>query len=343
MIIHGLEVENMSYAVDAALNMMKNLSSSEPVLFQRDGHLFIASKDGFAQVNYSLQTKSDKGTLLKELNKSTDAIAGREAEYIGADPIFIKGEERYFNAISYEKDDNSICFGDALVVAEKLAQLPEDGKVRMVQYDSSFDKNKYGYGCDGINLWVDSARVVDCQIYLELMREKEDKMYRRFEVLKETGLEKKLDNFLKTELNLELPNCILMTPNIFVSFPVRMPSPKEWYGGNGRKMRGMELLPSTSERLSFRKIGQPKALYVNQESPFNIYVDLNKQYLDKNSLAQSFLVLEERLRHEVNAIISAMPVSSKFLGKWNELHNSVCADKINESKKLTKNIRAGRS
>ncbi len=47
----------MEYAVDCVINTIKKISDSEPILFQRDGSLYVVSPEGFGQVTYGLHDK----------------------------------------------------------------------------------------------------------------------------------------------------------------------------------------------------------------------------------------------------------------------------------------------
>jgi hypothetical protein len=47
----------MVYAVDFVLDVMRDMSASEPQLFQRDRSLYVVSEKGFGQVAYGLPTE----------------------------------------------------------------------------------------------------------------------------------------------------------------------------------------------------------------------------------------------------------------------------------------------
>src|SRR3989338_9535913 len=144
---------NMLYAVDIIKDIMTKLSSSEPVLFQRDGYLYIASKEGFAQITKGLRTEPDERKKIEEQpnsSESKDVIVGwvdKDSRY--RKPKFRKGEEKYLKPILFGTDDDSFSLKEITKIAEELAKLPDDGQIRMVKHSSSYHSHKYGYASDG--------------------------------------------------------------------------------------------------------------------------------------------------------------------------------------------------
>jgi hypothetical protein len=99
----------MGYAVDFVINVMKAISPSEPVLFQRDGSLYVASAEGFGQVTYGLRTRPEQiqsweqRGQLPEIAESEDAIHKWVGDYDNK-PVFRKQDIPFFEAIAHGQD-----------------------------------------------------------------------------------------------------------------------------------------------------------------------------------------------------------------------------------------------
>ncbi|MEK6913198.1 MAG: hypothetical protein AABW47_00820 [Nanoarchaeota archaeon] len=166
------------YAVDFVLNVMKKISTSNPILFQRDGALFIASKQGFGYVTPGLQTTPEeiqeweKREQPREISESKEAIfrVKEDGEY---SLKFIEGEEAHISPILLSPDGDLFTLNDLYSSVEKLSKLEDDGKIRLINHDSGYHSHKCGYACDGVDVWLSSARVMDRNTYLELMRQNE--------------------------------------------------------------------------------------------------------------------------------------------------------------------------
>ncbi|MBU1198274.1 MAG: hypothetical protein KKF46_05135 [Nanoarchaeota archaeon] len=334
----------MVYAVDFVLNVMKELSSTEPVLFQRDGLLYIASEQGFGQVTYGLRTRPEEIQSWEnrgqspEIAESEDAIHKWVGDKYNKKPDFKKGEKPYLKAICFGPDDNSFTLEEITKGAQELAKLKDDGKIRMVLHRSGYHSHKYGYAADGIDVWVQEARVMDRERYLEIIREKEDKIINRVEGIENVGERRDVGESYE---RLTFPDCVILTPNIMVGLP-----------RSGRLHLHRDELDSwiKSTRLSINYSGSTKGsiLYhqdmdTYDESPFGVSVKLNAKVLNASDVKEfdskrQYLI--ERISKELIAVNSNMALAEEYVARLNAIHNKICAPNIEWSKDLRKDMKA---
>ncbi|MBI2043988.1 hypothetical protein HYT24_01340, partial [Candidatus Pacearchaeota archaeon] len=306
----------MAYAIDFVLDVVSGLSSSKPVMFQRDGLFYVVSPQGFGRVSRGLATATEKIEAWQrreqkpEILESKDVIV-RQTNDVSRPPLYRGGEKSYLSAIAFDDDTNSFTLEDMAKTAKRLAELPDDGKIRMVSHATRYHSHKHGYGSDGIDVWVDAARVMDRERYLELLRLKEQETNEKMDSLR--GKDKRdLDRAYPQDIR--FADCVILTPYIMVNLP---------------RTRKLFLSDSTSwtQRTRFRREDMFSYCDVNtyEESPFKVNVTLNSQNsvtLDEASKAT------ERINRELGVVNSNVALANDVIGRLNNLHNELSAPHI---------------
>lgn len=322
----------MIHAVDFVLNVMKELSPTEPVLFQRDGSLYIVSEQGFGQVTYGLCTepkeiqpweKRGQSPEVLKLESITNILVG---DRYNKKPSFREGEEPYFKAICFGPDSNLFSLEEITKSAQELAKLEDDGKIRAVFHGKRHNSHKYGYGGDGMDIWVQAARVMDRKRYLELIRDKEDKILNQIECIGDIS---EKDDIYDSYDKLTFPDCVILTPNILVSLPRGgIFNIEDNYDTNKPEFW------TQKTKLSIKYGDYTKGSILNQgdvkpfkESPYEISVKLNAQVLnfpDGKGFGSMSQELLERITKEIAAVNSNMKSAKEFVAKMNAIHNKAC-------------------
>jgi hypothetical protein len=144
------------HVVDIIKNLVTNLSDTKPVLFQRDGELYIITPQAFGRIERGISAPADATQLIvdKDKNKYHDK------EYLI--PI-MKTETMTFDTMT--------------TCASKLAALPEDGKIRIVKYSGNYGRFGNTFVNDGKDLELETAVSMDLEEYLQLIRKKEDDIF----------------------------------------------------------------------------------------------------------------------------------------------------------------------
>ncbi len=315
----------MTHAIDFVLNVVKKISSKEPVLFQRDGSLYVASADGFGKVGYGLRTAPEEIQPWEERRQSPEIVESQDAikKWVGDSwykkPKFLNGEQKYFKSIVFGSDSNSFSLEEITKIAQELAKLPDDGKIRMVLHGSNYHSHKYGYAADGIDVFIQQARVMGRDRYLELMRKKENKILQDMESLAETK-----DNVNDRYQRLTFPDCVILTPYMFVSLPRR-----------GRLDFHRHELDAWKQDTTLKISYSGSSTY--DESPFAMHITLNAQYLKIKDAEKLIMTKDKVLEHiskELSAVKSNMELAEKFIARINEVHNKVSAKDIKWKKNL---------
>ncbi len=308
----------MVYAVDFVINVMKELSSSEPVFFQRDRSLYIASAEGFGQVTYGLRTTPEEIRSWEERGQSPDIAESEDVIHRCVEDkydkkfVFKKGEEPFLKAIAFGPDTTQFTLEEVTKAAQELAHLPDDGKIRMILH--------------GIDVWVQEARVMDRDRYLELVREREDELIQAMERVGETVDRR---DIIESYGKLKIPDCVIITPYLKVSLPrsgslhLHRDESDSW-----TQSTGMESNYSGSTKGS---ILYHRDVDTYEESQFAVSVTLNARNLrgeNEESLKSSIDELVAKVTEQLFAITSNMPLAQKFIDRMNAVHNKVCAPNI---------------
>ncbi len=315
----------MAYAVDFVLNVMRKLSSSEPVLFQRDGLLYIASGEGFGQVTYGLSTTPEqiqsweRRTQAPEILESEDVLKEAADEY-GKKPAFKEGEAPFLKAITFGPDIRRFSLEEITKAARELAVLPDDRKVRMVSRITGYHSHLHN------DVLVQEARVMDRDRYLELIREGEDALIQKMEQASKTGLERTMREVYR---RLKIPDYVIVTQYLKVSLPRSgrlhplKAEPDSW-----TEETMMEPHDSGSTKGSI--LYHPD-IATYRESPFDINVTFNaKDLQDANGerLRSSGDKLVANIIEQLSAVASNIHIAQEFIDRMNAAHNKACAEDI---------------
>jgi len=339
-IITDLGGLNMAYAVDFVLKVMDEISSYKPVMFQRDGSLYVASGQGFGKVSHGLQTwikeipSWSKEGQPPEILESVSAIE----EWVGYEwdkkPKFLDGEVEYLRPIVFGADDNSFSLNEVLRAARELAELPDDGKIRMVRHGSSYHSHKYGYASDGIDVYLTEARIMDRDRYLGLVRAKEDMILQDIRARMSGVEERHLSEAYQRVTLVTLPDCLILTPNMLVSLP-----------RSGRLEYHRDRNSWTNTERFQENVLRLYSAETNTESPYGVQVILNakNQFVpNTESLSSGVDAHLTQLKKELDAVVKHMPLADAFNARLNELHNEVMKPDIESYKRVMKIIKGKR-
>ncbi|MBN1377097.1 hypothetical protein JW949_02045 [Candidatus Woesearchaeota archaeon] len=304
--------------IDFALNVIKEISSTEPVLFQRDGSLYVASEKGFGQITYVLHTlpeNVEKRRQPLEIAESENAIHRWYKDGYHEKPAFKKSEKPYLEKICCGPDGKSFSLEEITKNAQELAKLKDDGKIRMVLKGNCYRAHKYGYyGKYVTKFSARAARVMDKKKYLGIIRDKE----------------KKILNKLEEYYN--IPDCVILTPYIMVSVPRggllnisgTLNNLNSW-----TKTSRLEPYYGRGSILRSRKVN------IYTESPFGVNAYLNTQFFNASN-TQTFEKksqdIMERTEKELSVVKSNLDLISEYVERLNKTHNNLCAKHIKYKK-----------
>ena len=117
----------MTYAIDFVLDVVRKISSKEPVLFQKVGSLYVASTEGFGKVKYGLRTTPEEIQTWEKRRQSPEIVESQDAieKWVGdswnKEPKFLNGEQKYFKDIVFGPDSNSFSLEEITKTAQELA------------------------------------------------------------------------------------------------------------------------------------------------------------------------------------------------------------------------------
>ena len=208
----------MEYAVDIVYDLVKKLDPKvqEPVLFERDGMLFIVSKGavGITCYNSSPAEGDVDGVVRRETPRDwRDGLKGRA--------IFTPEEAPYFNLLSCQNQRTNrawdkFCLEGLFDLPEKL---PHDGKVRVIHHESKDNSRTVNNYCsfnmtsserfeENVEVDVAEARTVDEKRYLAAAR--------KAEVLSRKSM---IEMDVWKSNNAKHGDSLVITPDVLVSFP----------------------------------------------------------------------------------------------------------------------------
>ena len=272
------------------------------ITLQNDEIMYVISKGCFGQLSWGLSTGQPAGVkeLLPEIKEFQPIFIESDREF------YALGEEYYSKPIiSCFKKGLSLDGIDRLV--EDLSALPDDQKVRLILGD-------------------DRGRVISRSRYMEMMEKKEDKMLQNFLDMNEPF--SKVSTTMKPEniyTSLMLPDAVFMTPYLMISFPragrMDFKEPNVW-----RKNTELKVNTTYSSILNFDKPS------VYRSSPFAVSITVNAADLNgKNSDEEAFEYLE-KVKEQLKVLEPAVGLAKEYVNQFNELHNSLWAEKIRNTK-----------
>ena len=175
-------IEN-SYAVDTVISVVNELSNTPPVFFQSNEEFYAITPDCFGKVSLGLSLVSNgRNDELPEIIASEDIIIkekdksrrSRENEKTK----FKKGEKKHILPLVFGVDSGVVFSLESIAnIASNLGKLPDDGKIRLISHYNQYHSHKHGYAADGSDTWLSAARVMDREVYFNLIKQKEDKFF----------------------------------------------------------------------------------------------------------------------------------------------------------------------
>jgi hypothetical protein len=328
----------MEYLVDFAIKVMTDISSSKIQYFQRDGNLFIASEEGFAQLSLGLKTipeqfqQWEQRTQDPEIQESKDAIQKWVGDKYNQKPQFHKKDQPYIEAIAFGPDDYTFTLEEIAKTAKNLGKLPDDGKIRMVTHASGYHSHKYGYAADGIDVWLNAARVMEREKYLDIARKKEESLINAFLKLSIPQGDRDLE---RAYHSYPLPNCTIMTPNTLVGIP------RSGYFDYDRDRSGhwtnSTRLKQNYDEHNLGNILQLSRASSYEESPYGYFLQLNSHILtakDIPSFKSEAATKIERLNTEVKVITDTLQSINPIVVRLNTKHNELCQKEIDWRKEM---------
>ena len=324
-----------AHIVDFVLQAMSSISFGKVNLFQRDGALFIVSDKGFGYVTPGFETTPeprqdwDKRPQPPEILQSTEIAKWVKPTKNGIIDIdsdrimqISDGEKDYLSAISFGPDTDSFTLKNIFATAEKLAKLKDDGKIRMASHRSGYHSHKYGYACDGMDVWLESARVMDREKYLELMRQREDESLTNLEALE--TMKGKMDLGSLYE-RCKFPRGMIVTNNLMASFPY----PGTFLIGDR---------DSWSETTELREKEGRLPSSTHKESPYNINVKLNslgiRAYTSTDFGLMRTRTIVRGIDRDLQMLERCMESGEKIIIRMNGIHNKLFAQEIDWYKKI---------
>lgn len=289
----------MTHAVDFVIATMRKLSSSEPVFFERDRMLYVASAQGFGQLSYrALNTTSSEDAFRKDLID----------DYEYGEHLALKNSEiPYFKLIVHGHNTASFTLGEMLTTAQALSALPDDQRIRIVSYGSS-DHN-----------FVQTARVMNREDYLASVRAKEEMVLTS---LRHRGNCVQGDREFMRDFYRGQPllDGMIVTPYIKVSLPRVGTFERE----------GLDAwVDRTIMNINYDLVD------TRQESPFTVHLSLNARRLHGTTVQDLQSAGDDivgKITQQMEAVTSSLSLAQPFLDKMNAVHNSVFADNIVDRK-----------
>lgn len=334
---------------DAVYDTVKRIGDQEPVVFQRDGRIVIASERGFGIVDYALpvvfrekqfwETRRPEDKLKEPAEQYSRPVnlrvesPGWNATLVGDDP-----ELRYFQPLVRHPEGEGECLEDMTALVRAYRQLPSDGNVRLLAHSSAYHSHKWGYGGDGIDVVPEIGRVMPMERFLELVVGAEEAIFanidRQFTALK--GMDQfdlpSNDSIYGNQYNsgrINMPDGFVLTPNAFVSFIRKGSSPNFSEPNNpswGKRARLRSDYP-----VQFRR---PDSY---QENPFRGTVIINSHKIDardaKSYGVEQRRVLEETAR-ELEQIEAPIRAMEPLLARLNGDHNEAFAKRLEGMRRM---------
>lgn len=328
------------YAVDTVIGIMNKLAegdvlrraggaTTKPVMFQRDGALFVASRLGFGWVSNGLHVYPAVKDW-QNLPQHEEILASREIK-----KEEVSGKEKpHISPIAFGEDDNRFSLEHIASAAERLAKLPDDRRIRMISHCNRYHSHKYGYACDGIDVWVDTARVMGREKYLKIMRKRESEVLGKIVELKGYTNERHDCSLAEYYCKyIKIPDCVILTPYMLFSFPRkarldvhRGEAPETVWDRETRLYSGDGMRRFPFDFADYEP---------NKESPYAAHLLINTQRMAAKDVADFGGYangIVDAIGRQLNAVGSEMEHVQGFLAQINAAHNEGCAKEIKEHK-----------
>jgi len=326
-----------SYAIDVMVSTVSALSShKQPVLFQRDGEFYAFTPYCFGKVSLGLATNEnnpEKHKFVKEFPEilASENIILSKTERENEAAKFKKGERAYILPLVFNVDRGGESSLESMaVVFAKIKKLPDDKKIRMIAHDFQYHSHKHGYACDGTDIWLNSARVIDKEQYLDLMRAKEEEFFRAFGETDSRLLEYAYMQSTDSPQGgkpVKIPDSVVVTPNIILTFP--RPGVLNYH----------ERDQSWNSKTDFS--GEHMPVYggvsTYNKSPFSAHLILNRRIMQAQTPEELDKLTSEvivKISEDFVGLREAMPQIESFLSRINNAHNSHFAKSVQRGEEI---------
>jgi len=327
----------MGYISSALINCVGDIGERDPVIFQRDRRLVVASCDVFGVMDVGLPTDFRRWEERGEYRKNDPEPAARKysrpvgwtVKFPGMDST-LEGDEgdlMYFQPLVSDPNGFGVSIEDMNGLVGRCRKLIDDGNVRLLDHSSRYHSHKGGYACDGTDVVPVNGRVMPKDRFLKLIRREEEEF---FNGMRDTVRISKGRNSYSSRIysnydnirNVALPDAFLLTPHIFASF-IRRGLPNFEDAGllttfGQRWERGSKL--DTSPMVRFDLPCE------NSSSPFGMNVVLNPIFMrERNAegFSKSRRFFKLFVERELDAIEGATHKIESTIGELNEIHNNL--------------------
>jgi hypothetical protein len=210
----------MAYFVDTVIELVRKMGNSEPEMFHRDGFLFAVTPGCFGQVSTGFSLSPER--FGQDISKKSESVLEQSGK--SHEMKLKKGEARHFKPIIFDENTTTFTLEEITRTAEALGKITNGGKIRLVDHSVSYASHKHGYASDGVNVRIVESRVMDREKYVGLVRQMQDAAHERLERLaleleKVVPKDKHYDWVKEAYEKLVLPDCLVMTGALYVSFP----------------------------------------------------------------------------------------------------------------------------
>ncbi len=312
----------MTFTIDATVDLMVSGLKNNPyriISFQRDGDLYLLGHDAVAIVRrggIDCSPRTDGGLLTRYVDK--DKLPKANPPWLTKEGKLTSYEKSYFTPLVRNEDGSSTSLKQLMEIRKKLIDLPADGNIRMIDHSSSYHSHKYGYACDGEDVFMTDTRVMNLSEYLDLMRMKE------LRSREEIGT-KDSDGYAVSSV----PAVAVLTPHALISFPFEVHFDRDrerskWNNGT----------PLEGNIFDFRRINSS-----SDESIYGFYLTLNGMTFG-SSKPEDF---EKNYSDHLNQLEllkgSFTPLVKSVVDELNALHNERFAEEINYWKEFREKSR----
>ena len=312
----------MAYVIDVVKSLVTSISTVEPVLFQRDGALYIVTPEAFGQVTHGLEINPRGGRTSEASLAATNLLVEHDSS--DEESAFLEGEQERLAPITLSGDATTFTLEDVLKSAKKLCAMPRDGKIRIIGHDSRYHSHKYGYAADGIDVWLAFARSMDINLYTALMKKQEDAMIGQLINLQAVNPRARDAEYCR----MPVPEGFVMTSSFLLTFPRK---------GSVRERRDTPAWTMLTE-LGDGNTGTiwRRDVDSNKEHPYGAYVTINAFECGGSSLALHDALGSHGLTTMKSCLVidDALAAIENIADRLNGIHQRICADSIEFRKSL---------
>lgn len=312
----------MNFSIDAVVEVMEVLSKPtryDPriMAFQRDGRLYLVDREAVAVIDSGLPCSYKNRMQDHTLDRYIDNPSFSDKSLLSEEgKIIDESEKKYFDALSFSEDGRGIKFKDFFDTWSILNNdFKDDGKIRMIDHNIGYHSHKHGYAMDGVDVWVDDARVMMRNEYFDTIRMNE---LRRRDRIGQDNRDAPGES--------SLHGVAILTPYAVLSFPFY--ANIEFNDSYEKELRMESNLAGDVVKFN-KKVWR-------EESPYNFHIHLNPSYI-KTSSKEDFSDHYKSLLERINNLKDCYtPKVQAVINEVNSLHNEAYKEDIKGYKKIRK-------